>query len=67
MTRPVVIELGAGKTIATVRLFSNRTARQKQTSVIRINPVDFQVENKNDVGLPLSALEGLHLLDSMMD
>ncbi len=67
MTHPVVIELGAGKTIATVRHFSNRTARQKKTSVIRINPVDFQVGHTNDVGLPLSALEGLRLLDSMMD
>ena len=35
----VVIELGAGKAIPTVRRFSERTAKAKK-GVIRINPQD---------------------------
>ena len=36
----VVIELGAGKAIPTVRRFSERTAKAKKGGFIRINPQD---------------------------
>ena len=53
--RPVVIELGAGTSIPTVRM----VGQQIGCPVIRINPREYQVPRKTDVSLPVGALEGL--------
>jgi hypothetical protein len=53
--RPVVIELGAGTSIPTVR----RLGQQVGGPMIRINPRESEVARKTDIGLPVAALEGL--------
>jgi NAD-dependent SIR2 family protein deacetylase len=53
--RPVVIELGAGTAIATVRMIG----QDIDGPMIRINPREFQVPRNSDISLPVGALEGL--------
>lgn len=53
--RPVVIELGAGVHIPTVRMMGQAL----DTPMIRINMRDAQVAFSRDVSLPMGALEGL--------
>ncbi len=59
---PVVIELGAGETIAAVRHFSER----QRVPLIRINPEGRQLsgamKNMGSVAIPLGALAALQLL-----
>ena len=52
---PVVIELGAGTAIPSVRIFSH----SQECPVIRINPTDWQVPLDYGVGLPVGALAGI--------
>lgn len=62
----VVIELGAGKAIPTVRLFSERIAKQKKGGFIRINPQDGGVICKEKfVGLKTPALATLQELENI--
>ena len=60
--RPVVIELGAGTHIPTVRMLSDATA----APVIRINPREAQVTHGRDVGLSVGALPGLRALNAAL-
>lgn len=53
--RPVVIEIGAGNTIPSVREFGHRQGGP----IIRINPTESQVPRAGDVGIPLGALAGI--------
>lgn len=53
--RPVIIELGAGTSIPTVRM----TGQQVGGPLIRINPRESQVTRKTDISLAVGALEGL--------
>jgi len=53
--RPVVIELGAGTSIPTVRMLG----QQIDGPMIRINPRESQVPRKTDISLAVGALEGL--------
>lgn len=62
VNRPVVIEIGAGKAIPTVRNFSERVGSR----VIRINPQDFGIAMHRGVGLPGGALQTLTLLDEAL-
>ena len=57
--RPVVVEIGAGKTIPTVRAFSERNGAR----VIRINPRDCGIPSSRGMGLARGAVEGLTMLD----
>lgn len=54
----VVIELGAGTAIPTVRHFGERAGG----TLIRINPTEAQIGKQTAVSLPLGALAGLELL-----
>ena len=47
----VVIELGAGKAIPTVRRFSERTAKAKKGGFIRINPQDAALFKSRNEGV----------------
>ena len=58
LKRPVVIEAGAGVTIATVRMM----AAEYSDTIIRINPQHHEVSRPNDVGIPLGALDGISRL-----
>lgn len=57
--RPVVIELGAGTAIPTVRNFGERLGRAGGVPLIRINLREPQVPAPNDVSLAFGALEAL--------
>ncbi|MFO1264935.1 MAG: Sir2 family NAD-dependent protein deacetylase [Rhodoferax sp.] len=59
VTRPIVIELGAGTTIPSVRHFSQRVIHQFGGRLIRINPNECDVPTPLDVGLPMGAADGL--------
>lgn len=61
--RLVVVELGAGTALPTVRDFSEEVARELGGTLIRINPREAQVPAEH-FGLALGALEGLRQLDA---
>lgn len=60
--RPVVIELGAGTAIASVRAFSQRIISRANGRLVRINPRESTVPSSRDVGLATGALTGLRLI-----
>lgn len=53
--RPVVVEVGAGSTVATVRAFVHNL----DAPLIRINPRESQVSHRRDVALAVGAREGI--------
>ncbi|BDY13882.1 SIR2 family NAD-dependent protein deacylase [Hydrogenimonas cancrithermarum] len=56
----VIIEIGAGTKIATIRSFGNALAKNyMKATLIRINPVENEVDDENGVGLRMGGLEGL--------
>ena len=64
--RPVVIEIGAGTAIPTVRHFSRRVVEQHGGPLIRINARDAAVERAQDVGLEAGALAALTLIGGLL-
>jgi len=62
VTRPVVIELGAGTAIPSVRQFSQRVIHQFGGRLIRINPNECDVPTRLDVSLRMGAVAGLTLI-----
>jgi NAD-dependent SIR2 family protein deacetylase len=56
--RIVIIEIGAGKNVATVRNFSDDIMSQYNASLIRINPRDYD-GNEGTIAIPLGAQEAL--------
>jgi len=61
--RPVVIEIGAGKAIPSVRYFSQRIVQDYGGRLIRINPDDARVPTSQDVGFAMGALPCLQAID----
>lgn len=61
--RPVVIEIGAGTGIPTVRHFGE----SQGAPLIRINPREWETERKEDIGIPLGALEGINELIRLLE
>jgi NAD-dependent SIR2 family protein deacetylase len=64
--RLVVVELGAGTALPTVREFSEEVARECGGTLIRINPREAEVPAGHH-GLALGALAGLRRLDAPTD
>ena len=62
--RPLVIEMGAGTHIPSVRHFNHRIIHDYGGRLIRINPTDCKVPTPMDIGLKMSALEALRLIDA---
>ncbi len=58
----VIIEIGAGEHIPTVRHESEYTARELDGFVIRINPRDYEIDENIGVGLALGGQEGLEAI-----
>jgi NAD-dependent SIR2 family protein deacetylase len=58
--KPVVIELGAGVDVPSVR----RQAERLRAPLVRINPREPQVPRAADVGLAMGALRGLELIEA---
>lgn len=61
--RPVVIEIGAGTAIPSVRRFGE----DQGCPLIRINPSEPEVARSDDVSLALGALEALTLIARVLD
>jgi NAD-dependent SIR2 family protein deacetylase len=59
--RPLVIELGAGTAIPSVRQFGH-SVLQRGGRMVRINPRDYAVGGSDDVGIAAGALEGLNAI-----
>ncbi len=55
----VIIEIGAGTHIPTVRYESEHTATELNGFVVRINPRDYEIEEQYGVGIALGGLAGL--------
>jgi NAD-dependent SIR2 family protein deacetylase len=64
--RPVVVELGAGTHIPSVRHFGQRVLTRHGGRLVRINPRESMVPLRDDVGLPLGALAGLQAIDAVL-
>jgi NAD-dependent SIR2 family protein deacetylase len=64
--RPVIVELGAGRAVPTVRITCEQIARQLGGTLIRINPREPEVP-RGHISIPASALTTLAALDQLLD
>jgi len=62
---PLVIEIGAGRAIATVRHFTRRM-QQRGSRLIRINPREANIHNPDDIELALGAIDALERIDGYL-
>ena len=62
---PLVIEIGAGRAIATVRNFSQRM-QQRGSKLIRINPDDAHVGNTQAIALAFGARDALERINALV-
>ena len=62
---PLVIEIGAGLAVATVRHFSQRM-QQRGSRLIRINLHEANVHNPDAIEIALGAKEALQIMDAHM-
>lgn len=62
----VVVEMGAGTAIPSVRHFSHRIGREFGARIIRINPRESEVPNTRDVSFATGALEALRGIDQAL-
>lgn len=60
--RPLVIEIGAGTAIPSIRNFSNQYAN----TLIRINPRESQIPYNKGISLPMNGLDGIRLVHSYL-
>lgn len=65
--RIVVVEMGAGTSIPSVRHFSHRLSQEFGARIIRINPREPQVPSAKDVGIAAGSLEALTEMDTALD
>lgn len=66
LRRPVVLEIGAGINVATVRRFSQRVVLGHQGSLIRINPGEHDIGNLQGIGIGAPALQALRAIDAVL-
>jgi NAD-dependent SIR2 family protein deacetylase len=64
-SRMVIVELGAGSAVPTVRMTSERVARSLDATLVRINPREPQAPF-GQVSLPLGAVEALTAIDECL-
>ena len=60
---PLVVEIGAGPDIPSVRYFSSAVLAHEKSLLIRINPREAAVHRAQDVPIHLGALEALQAID----
>jgi NAD-dependent SIR2 family protein deacetylase len=65
--RPVVVEIGAGTAIPSVRHFSQQVLSRHGGRLIRINPREPNVGGVLDVGLAMGAVEALRAIGAILD
>jgi NAD-dependent SIR2 family protein deacetylase len=66
VSRPVVIEIGAGTAIPSVRYFSQQVLHKYGGRLVRINPREFTVPTPFDVGLASGSLDALVEIDQLI-
>lgn len=64
--RVVVVEMGAGTTIPSVRHFSHRISHEFGGRIIRINPTELSVPSSMDVGIATGSLAALRGIDALL-
>ncbi len=64
--KPVVVELGAGRTLATVRRYGERIANAFGGALVRINPVEFVTPYRRGAELATTARLGLEAIDQVL-
>lgn len=64
--RLVVIEIGAGPAVPTVRHLSERVSASHKATLIRINPRDHHVPGESDVSIPSSAIDAIRGIERLM-
>jgi NAD-dependent SIR2 family protein deacetylase len=65
--RPVVVEIGAGTAIPSVRHFSEKVICDHGGRLVRINPREAQVPSPWDIGLAIGSLDGLRAIDRVVE
>lgn len=65
-TRTVVIEMGAGRAIPTIRYTSEELGGRPDTTVIRINPREPEIDAPH-IPMACGALEGLQMIDNLLN
>lgn len=66
-SRPLVLEIGAGTAVHTVRHFAQHVVRNFGGRLVRINPRESAVLNERGVGVALGALDALQGIASALD
>lgn len=61
--RIVIVEIGAGTAVPSVRHFSHRISQEYGAPIIRINPRESQVPSSRDIGFATGSLEALRGID----
>ena len=61
----VIIEMGAGTAIPTIRYMSEQIGHRREATVIRINPREAHISGGH-ISLPCGAVEGLEGIDSFL-
>lgn len=64
--RVVIVEMGAGTAIPSVRHFSHRISQEYAARIVRINPREAQVPSSRDVGIATGSLEALQSIDAAL-
>lgn len=62
----VVIEIGCGRAVPTVRLNTNYLSKNKNVECIRINPID-QDKNKKIIPICEGGLSGLQKINEVLN
>ena len=62
----VIIELGAGTAVPSIRLKSQSLVREMNARLIRINPRDFNVPNEQ-ISIPVGSLEGMEKITKYLN
>lgn len=64
---PVILEVGAGTTVPTIRNLSERMSKLYNSTLIRINPREYGVYSPQHVSIPLGALAGLKEINRIIN
>lgn len=64
--RVVVVEIGAGTAIPSVRHFCHRVSLEHDACIVRINTREAQVPGSRDVGIATGSLEALQRIDAAL-
>ena len=64
-SRVVVLEIGAGRAVPTIRNYSRALVNRYHAVLVRINPRDFEVPS-GQIALPLGANEAIAAIDNAL-